>query len=356
MRGLIESAGCTPATDRSRMCALFHDSLGTSPVYRLLANSLLSVVALALSFALGEAAFRVIDVDRQLEYELDPEVYWKLRPNQMGYLWNGDASFRSADARINNMGLRGADIEVEPGRRKRILALGDSYTFGVGVGDAETFCAVLEQALGPQRVEVINAGVPGYGIFQAERMLRRLAVLRPDVVILTIPTGDVFRQPFATADEERSYLESERTRLRFRGVSRLATWMYRKLYYVRMRLGGKVKTVPNARDAGNGEGFEDLWRRDQRRIMAMEGMSRRSGAKLVVMLWPQASQGSRNDVVKDGVRALADGGGVAALTGLEDVLSGLPAEQLVIPGDGHPSAVAHRAAGKYLADGVQRLL
>jgi hypothetical protein len=323
---------------------------------RMLKNGLLSICALLLLFSFGEAAFRLIDVDRQLEYDLDPEVYWKLHPNQIGYLWMGNGSLRSVEARINNLGLRGPDVEVEAHRRIRILALGDSYTFGVGVGDAETFCAVLERALGPQRVEVINAGVPGYGIFQAERTLRRLGTqLRPDVVILTIPTGDVFRQPFDTAEEEQRYLESERMRLRFRGVSRLATWMYRKVYYLRMRFGLGAKTVPNEVRADGDVSFERLWRNDQARLTAMEHLSRRFGAKLVVMVWPQAGEGTRNDVVTEGIRALA-GGGVLALTRLETVLSRLPPEQLVIPGDGHPAAPAHRAAGEYLAEALGAFL
>jgi len=340
----------------SEMVISPHGSPRGDAIRHLLANCLLSAFTLLLLFALGEAAFRLIDVDRQLEYDLDPEVYWKLRPNQTGYLWMGNGSLRSVEARINNLGLRGPDVDVNAHRRIRILALGDSYTFGVGVGDAETFCAVLERTLGRQRVEVINAGVPGYGIFQAERTLSRLATqLHPDVVILTIPTGDVFRQPFATAEEERRYLESERTRLRFRGVSKLATWVYRKVYYLGMRFGWGVNIVPNEARAAGDASFETLWRSDQGRLTAMEDVSRSSGAKLVVMVWPQAGEGTRNDVVTEGVRALA-GSGVLALTRLETVLSRLPPEQLVIPGDGHPAAPAHRAAGEYLAEALGEIL
>jgi GDSL-like Lipase/Acylhydrolase family len=338
----------------SEMVISPHGSPRGDAIRRLLANCLLSAFTLLLLFALGEAAFRLIDVDRQLEYDLDPEVYWKLRPNQTGYLWMGNG--RSVEARINNLGLRGPNVDVNAHRRIRILALGDSYTFGVGVGDAETFCAVLERTLGPQRVEVINAGVPGYGIFQAERTLRRLATqLHPDVVLLTIPTGDVFRQPFATAEEERRYLETERTRLRFRGVSKLATWVYRKVYYLGMRFGWGVKIVPNEARADGDASFERLWRSDQGRLIAMEDLSTGVGAKLVVMVWPQAGEGTRNDVVTEGVRALA-GDGVLALTRLETVLSRLPPEELVIPGDGHPAAPAHRAAGEYLAEALGEIL
>jgi hypothetical protein len=88
----------------------------------------------------------------------------------------------------------------------------------------------------------------------------------------------------------------------------------------------------------------------------MAELSRRAGTRLVVMVWPQARLGRWNDDVIEGVRALANAGGVIALTGVDDVLAKLPAEQVVIPDDGHPSAVAHRAVGRYLADAVGDLL
>jgi hypothetical protein len=116
-----------------------------------------------------------------------------------------------------------------------------------------------------------------------------------------------------------------------------------------------AKTVPNEVRADGDVSFERLWRNDQARLTAMEHLSRRFGANLVVMVWPQAGEGTRNDVVTEGIRALA-GGGVLALTRLETVLSRLPPEQLVIPGDGHPAAPAHRAAGEYLAEALGAFL
>ena len=164
-------------------------------------NLSLSIASLVLCVALGEIALRALDFDKQIEFDLDQELYWRLRPNQTGFVWMGNASFRSPEVRINNLGLRGPDIFPDERNKLRILALGDSYTFGSGVRDDETFATVLQQALG-DGVEVINAGVPGYGIFQAERALRRLLpLLQPQIVLLTLPSGDIWRQPFASADE-----------------------------------------------------------------------------------------------------------------------------------------------------------
>ncbi|MCA8974275.1 MAG: hypothetical protein KDC98_06110 [Planctomycetes bacterium] len=67
-----------------------------------------------------------------------------------------------------------------------VLAVGDSFTFGDGVGDGDTWPARLEHRLGRP---VINAGVFGYGMSQivlrAEQLLATLPVER--VVLSFIP-------------------------------------------------------------------------------------------------------------------------------------------------------------------------
>jgi hypothetical protein len=70
---------------------------------------------------------------------------------------------------INSKGLRDADhAYAKPPGVHRLLCLGDSFTFGYGVDEAETFPRQLEKLLNAGssvavRWEVINAGVPGTG-------------------------------------------------------------------------------------------------------------------------------------------------------------------------------------------------
>lgn len=325
---------------------------------RIIANVMLSVFAFGLCLAVGEAAFRVLSFDDQLTFDLDDQLYWVLRPNQAGFVWMGDASFRSPLIHINSLGLRGAEVTTAPGKRIRILMLGDSYTFGSGVRDEETFGAVAERSLGRPDVDVINAGVPGYGVFQMQRMLERLApILQPRVVVLTIPTGDVFRQPFADARAEREYLESERRRMTLRHYSRLGLFLYRRLYYLRNRLLGTTRSVPNQTDMPNDAIFGDLWNRDQARLRAMAEVCEPLGAQLVIMPWPQDTQPPAwNEALAEGVEHLATRQGVVALTGLDQALGSHASGQLVIAGDGHPSAIAHAVAGRYLADALRDLI
>jgi lysophospholipase L1-like esterase len=321
----------------------------------LLANIALSIGALIICAAVGEATVRWFHLEKQLLFDLDDELYWRFRPTQTGFVWMGNASFRSPDSRINNIGTRGADVRPEKNGVPRVLMLGDSYTFGSGVRDDETFSAVLQGAVGGT-AEVVNAGVPGYGIFQEERLLRRLGpLLRPQLVIVTVPTGDILRQPFDTPAQERAYLETERQRKRMRDVSELAAFLYRKYYAVRARFADEGVAVPNEQSATSGT-FATLWHRDQERLQAMAALCRTWGGRLVVVAWPQHKQPEWDHMVIAGVQQLAEQHNIIGLVDLDTALSKYPDEQLRIPGDGHPSASAHAGTGTYLASAIDGLL
>ena len=93
---------------------------------------------------------------------------------------------------INDVGLRGPPLRNEPGRA-RIVVLGDSFVFGQGVEANQSLSSRLEARLteSGQRVEVLNAGVRGYGTAHEAAWLRRYgAPLAPKVVVLGIFLGN----------------------------------------------------------------------------------------------------------------------------------------------------------------------
>ncbi|HET9372623.1 MAG TPA: hypothetical protein VFO19_20310, partial [Vicinamibacterales bacterium] len=116
-----------------------------------------------------------------LLYQTDPELGFVHVPNQTGYLDDGLAS-------INGMFLRGPEpAAMRDAGALRVLAIGDSTTFGWGVNDDQTYCAALGRQLRAhglgQRPEVFNAGVVSYDLKQSARFLRRLLPhVRPQVV------------------------------------------------------------------------------------------------------------------------------------------------------------------------------
>ncbi|MBU1675827.1 hypothetical protein KKA85_08615, partial [bacterium] len=89
----------------------------------------------------------------------------------------------------NAWGLRGPEYDIDPDGL-HIVVLGDSYAFGWGVEEEESFPRQLERILrgrcGDPTLTVINAGIPGYGPYQQIEMLRRVRRhVPPDIVIAT---------------------------------------------------------------------------------------------------------------------------------------------------------------------------
>lgn len=107
--------------------------------------------------------------------------------------------------RTNALGLRSAEVTLpKPEGVFRIIALGDSVTFGWGVREEDTYPAQLGEllaALHPdQRFEVINAGVSGYGTWQESAWLQQMAgQLQPDLVVVQVHLNDVADNLWATA-------------------------------------------------------------------------------------------------------------------------------------------------------------
>jgi lysophospholipase L1-like esterase len=125
----------------------------------------------------------VASANETLVYELDPGVeatYTYLNPHQRAWEYSvrvGDDGFRSVPA---------ARLSGDA----RIVVLGDSYAFGFGVDDDETFAARLAGLLGG-RAEIRNWGVPGYNLAQQVELLRvRGREAAPDLVVLALHPND----------------------------------------------------------------------------------------------------------------------------------------------------------------------
>jgi lysophospholipase L1-like esterase len=126
----------------------------------------------------------------QIVYRVDPDLRYVLSPNQQGWIDDGFVT-------TNSLGFRGRDVAIpKPEGRFRVVALGDSVTFGWGVNDADTFCAQLEQQLRARlrghEVEVVNLAVPGYATRQEVALLKRnLSSLQPDLVLVGFYSNDL---------------------------------------------------------------------------------------------------------------------------------------------------------------------
>ncbi len=98
---------------------------------------------------------------------------------------------------VNNNGFRDVKNPIAQPVKYRIMAIGDSFTYGWGVEIEQSWPKVLEGILNEQglNVEVDDLGKPGAGPKEyAEIAEKAIAVLKPDLVIVGILQGDDLAQ------------------------------------------------------------------------------------------------------------------------------------------------------------------
>ena len=134
------------------------------------------------------------------------------------------------DVRINNLGVRDRDFPVERSEKYRIIALGDSFTYGWGVAVEESWTKQLEKNLraAGYDVEVINMGTPGTGsAFYANLAERAVPILKPDLVLIGMLHNDLgFSDRRPIVSTWRRLLEAVQER--YPNLTRIAHKLVRK--------------------------------------------------------------------------------------------------------------------------------
>jgi lysophospholipase L1-like esterase len=179
----------------------------TQPIVRevprirhVLAGASAITISLLMAFAILEFGFARFFYTNEAELrqdEFDPELGWRLNPGE--YTIKAPQAFMTHTVSINQMGLREAHTPLRNSSSpvRRVVVLGDSFTFGQGVDDTTLFTTQLERRLNERqteiRYEVVNAGVPGYGTGQELILTRRLMALGVvgQIYVLNIFTNDL---------------------------------------------------------------------------------------------------------------------------------------------------------------------
>jgi hypothetical protein len=103
--------------------------------------------------------------------------------------------------RINNLGFRGPDVRIEK-RRKRVMIIGDSFTFGWGVEEHETWVNLLQEEF--PEVEILNLGKGGSHPGNHVQLMREvMPMLKPDIVIEAVLQGNDLNQLMGEIAYER---------------------------------------------------------------------------------------------------------------------------------------------------------
>jgi hypothetical protein len=120
----------------------------------------------------------------------DPDLGWTSKPNvELKHVYGPGRSIRT-----NSQGFRDDQdfgVNVPPGK-VRVVCSGDSFTFGHGVDNRDTWCQLL--AASDPRLETVNMGQGAYGFDQAYLWYMRDGTrLQHDVQVFAFITDDVER-------------------------------------------------------------------------------------------------------------------------------------------------------------------
>lgn len=125
-------------------------------------------------------------------YQSDPTLYTMLKPQSR---CKSSSTTNPADVYINTLGFRDTkDKTLQKSlHTKRILFIGDSYTFGHGVEASDSYPFKIEGQLKKQesQVEILNAGIPGVGPDWYYLFLKESATkLSPDLIVVGLYLGN----------------------------------------------------------------------------------------------------------------------------------------------------------------------
>jgi lysophospholipase L1-like esterase len=295
----------------------------------------------------------------------DPDSGYRLRPGFVGRQVAPAGEFE-VPVVVDALGLRDHAHAAPP--RPVVLALGDSMTFGEGVGAEEAWPAVLERAAG---LRVYAAGVPGFGSPQMAAELARLGPrLRPDLVLVALsPRWDRQRcaEPFRYLGgyivgagyagklhliDGNLYLADVRWPL----VGPATAHLKRRSHLARLAL----PALRRAAGALAGEGAAGRRDPDAGRVeptvRALLEIRRRAaalGAPVLVLLLD--SRGPEFEADRDALLAALLAREVPVVAA-DELLAGRSWEPLRYPRDGHWNAAGHRAVGEALAPVVRRAM
>lgn len=345
-------------------------------------KAMFALVALALSLFAVEMGARLLLPTPWIVPRRPAEDPFLIPHPERGYAFRPSFTneWRSADyafeVRLNELGLRDTPLAEARAGGLRILALGDSYTFGIGVRSEESWPGVLERRLRSElpaalRPVVFDAGLPAYGAHQIRQLGEELIPkLEPQIVIFGMYTNSawrvenpyvIFGQTLITTDRVDAMAISGSNELlitafppgRLRAVD---LWFKQHLYVAAHLLalanGGRHWPDRPATD-DSPEGVARAWAPVLDEIDRLDRSVREAGARLIVLpINAQEVDGSFSDqqaranaILRDHCRARS----ILFVDPLPELIARANGQPLHrFPSDGHWTATAHAIAAERL--------
>jgi len=158
-----------------------------------IAGLVLAVFGIGMAAMVMEIGVRVLHLVPDRFWEYDERLGTRLIPRMEGWWTQEDHEFL-VPVKINSLGLRDRERTVEkPAGMSRVLLVGDSYIEALQVPVEDALGSLLESRLKANgtAVEVVNAGVSGYGTAGELLWFREIGHrFDPDLVLLAFYPGN----------------------------------------------------------------------------------------------------------------------------------------------------------------------
>jgi len=333
-------------------------------VKRILPNLALVAISLALAGGVSELVLRArygappAWTFPQESYVADAELgYWPA-PDQVAFTHDHPVE-------INSLGLRDRDYsQLPPPGVRRLLALGDSQTFGNGLALEDTWPKHLEQQLqrGGGRVgwEVVNAGLAGSATWQQEIILKRVDdAYASHGFVVGFYVNDIVPLPGSPEISATGLTNTWSKRAAYllkRSAVLLAAWQAR--HAIRAWLSGERSSWEERILTGEPDSrIEAGWRQVE---LSLEGMKRFADERDLgfwIVALPRRDQIAGAQAGRAYQQRLAE---ISARLGIQlvDALPALEAsyaehgERLFVPWDGHNSSLANAVIAAELARSI----
>ncbi len=236
--------------------------------------------------------------------------------------------FQQAMVTTNSCGMRDRERSyAKDADTYRIAMLGDSFTFGWGVEQDESFAAVLEQNLnrisrGKPKFEVLNFGVPGYSTFQEVAQFAETgASFDPDAIIVFFISND-YGLPFFVKD-----------------IASPGGTIFSSVRFARLSWR---KTDPKIEQ----QRLQMLGWDPNTALRRLSDLTRKRGITLTVVVNPRKGW----KATQQGLWVLRERPDIRVLELRKSFMHsfrsrGIPEKDLTLPHDPHPSALRHKLLG-----------
>ena len=313
-------------------------------------------------FLVLEGAVRLLKIAPPLPTSIKhvPDPYLPYKPEPLS-VTTGRTSEFDYEYRHNSFGFRDVEHSVEKSTGAfRILALGDSMTYGAGVPFQETYLYRLEELLNNRagnhpRIEIIKAGISRYFPEPERILLEHYGVnFSPDLIIVAFVPNDVEDTRLgidAAKVSHTGYLVSESGKL---------TWVKESLYvnshvfrilltkYNAFR-DSRTPQVPFDEIYGSSKFYEAPWQKVETEYQKMVAIAKSINARIAFVHIPQKGpwdEARSNPAVR--LSRWSSEHGVEFIDTLPGMKEASGTKNLYYEKDGHCRAAGHETVARTL--------